>query len=501
MKDKIVQKTYLLLLFWSIAWLGTTSPLYAQNLAGCTVAKSNVIEPSCDFLSTQPIVLTATPNTPGAATVYVLTTEQGIIIASNTSPSFPAQAAGGYYVFALTHDGTISGITAGANIQSITGNDCIACSAGFELVVCYSDELSTAEAISVTGTGGNVVGGNSFTLLTDDAGSIIAVQNGTSGSFAAQPAGKYFAYIYTTDDGTTPTVGQNITAINATGCSDWSEPFSVNVTVPAYVALLPKVFLQGALFGVNGAGTFMRDDLRVKNLIPLNSPYPGMGLTEVTPTNATTTAVLSVTGQDAIVDWVYVELRDATDPTVVRDTRSALVQRDGDIVEVDGVSQLIFNQVQAGSYYVVVKHRNHLGVMSKSPVALSAVATVVDFRLSSTPTFNKDILNITNEAQVVVDQGVALWAGNALHDNQVIYQGTQNDVNAIYQLIATASSNVLATPFYKLKTYNTGDIDMNGETIFQGTKNDVEYIYQNIIKNHPGNVLKQNFFIIKEQLP
>ncbi|WP_345271630.1 hypothetical protein, partial [Nibrella viscosa] len=100
------------------------------------------------------------------------------------------------------------------------------------------------------------------------------------------------------------------------------------------------------------------------------------------------------------------------------------------------------------------------------------------------------------------------WAGNALEDNNataphenVIYQGTSNDVNAIYQQVLNASGNVLQSLFYKLKGYYTGDVNMNGEVIYAGTGNDVEYIYQNILKNHSGNLLKQSFFKILEQLP
>ncbi|NJN78482.1 MAG: hypothetical protein HC803_09290 [Saprospiraceae bacterium] len=225
-----------------------------------------------------------------------------------------------------------------------------------------------------------------------------------------------------------------------------------------------------------------------------------MGFTALTPTGSVGTSVFTPTGSDAIVDWVFVELRDASNNQQVLDSRSALIQRDGDIVDIDGVSPLTFASAQPASYFVVVKHRNHLSVMTRTAIPLTSVATLVDFRLPSTPTFTING-QLINQAQVVVDQGVAMWAGNALYDNQVIYQGTQNDVNPIYQLIINASGNIFDTPFYKLKTYNNGDINMNGETIFQGTQNDVEFIYQNIIKNHPGNVLRQNFFIIREQLP
>ena len=94
-----------------------------------------------------------------------------------------------------------------------------------------------------------------------------------------------------------------------------------------------------------------------------------------------------------------------------------------------------------------------------------------------------------------------MWAGNALRDNVVIYQGTGNDVNVVAQQVINAPANTFQLPFYILKGYFSGDINMNGEVIFQSTRNDVEFIYQNIIKNHPGNALKDNFFIIQQQLP
>ena len=59
-------------------------------------------------------------------------------------------------------------------------------------------------------------------------------------------------------------------------------------------------------------------------------------------------SVTAVTGSDAIVDWVFVELRNASGNTVV-DSRAALLQRDGDVVDVDGVSPLRFTQVDPGS--------------------------------------------------------------------------------------------------------------------------------------------------------
>ncbi|NBB23140.1 hypothetical protein GVN20_27565, partial [Runella sp. CRIBMP] len=264
------------------------------------------------------------------------------------------------------------------------------------------------------------------------------------------------------------------------------------------VRLLPKVYLQGSLFGVF-SGNLMRDDLRVKNLIPRKSPY--VAWTPITQTDTITSAtVLSTTGQDAIVDWVFVELRSASDSTKIVDSRSALVQRDGDIVDVDGTSALVFTTAIPADYFVAVRHRNHLGVMSKTKLPLTSIASVVDFRVPTTPTYVLGNATI-HQSQVDVVQGKALWAGNALYDSQVIYQGTDNDVNVVYQQVIGAAANSLLLPFFILPGYYTGDINMDGEVIFQGTTNDLEYIYQNVINNHPGNGLKQNFFIIQQQLP
>ncbi|WP_157816208.1 hypothetical protein [Spirosoma pollinicola] len=180
------------------------------------------------------------------------------------------------------------------------------------------------------------------------------------------------------------------------------------------------------------------------------------------------------------------------------DSRPALVQRDGDIVEIDGTSAVAFSAVQ-GSYYVSVKHRNHLGVMTASAVPLSVTGTSVDFRTSATGTYRVTTSAI-NQSQVTVAQGVALWGGNVVYDKSVIYQGTTNDVSAIANQVK-GPLNLTGAANYILNGYYTGDVNLDGRTIYQGNSNDVNYIYLNVTKNHPGNATGQNFFVIKEQLP
>ncbi len=95
------------------------------------------------------------------------------------------------------------------------------------------------------------------------------------------------------------------------------------------VKVSPKIFLQGPY---NSSASLMNDQLRSAGLIPLTEPYTGLGFTQLGSGGGERTwqAVLDVTGNDAIVDWVFVELRDKVTPSVKVATRCALVQRDGD---------------------------------------------------------------------------------------------------------------------------------------------------------------------------
>ncbi len=133
------------------------------------------------------------------------------------------------------------------------------------------------------------------------------------------------------------------------------------------IQVSPKVFLQGA---INGA--LMDDNLRVNNVLPNTEPYTARGITGIENANISMkSSALSVTGNNAIVDWVIVELRDATTPSTILSRRAALLQRDGDVVDVDGVTSVPFTKVGADSYYVSILHRNHLGVMSGTAHSLS----------------------------------------------------------------------------------------------------------------------------------
>lgn len=253
------------------------------------------------------------------------------------------------------------------------------------------------------------------------------------------------------------------------------------------VLLSPKVFLQGAALNPNSSEeSLMRDDLRVQGIIPTTSPY--------VDALSCSASIFNTTGANAIVDWVWVELRDATTNTTVVASQSALLQRDGDIVALDGVSSLIFN-IPSKDYYVVINHRNHLGIMTNSLLTLTSVVSLLDFTDAT-----NDITYGTN-AQTVFGMPtdvLGMWAGDVNNNDQVRYLGPSNDTNSIKTAVINHSGNTSGSNFYPYTEYDNADLDLNGQVRYLGPGNDTNTL-KSIILAHPDNTSSSNFFPFSQQ--
>jgi len=246
----------------------------------------------------------------------------------------------------------------------------------------------------------------------------------------------------------------------------------------------PKVFLQGPSLNPETAG-LMNDDLRSLNYLPTTSPYTDGAIVAA--------SVLDITGNNAIVDWVWIELRDSTDNTNIKIAQSALLQRDGDVVALDGVSDLSFRLANS-SYFVVLKHRNHLGVMSANPIALSAAVNMVDFTNSTFSTFG-------NNAQVELANGsMALWTGDTNTNNLVKFSGSSNNANVIKDAILADPSNGFHAVTFTSTGYLLFDVDMNGSGKFSGSGNDSNIIKDNVL-SHPSNGFGSPTYTISATIP
>ena len=272
-------------------------------------------------------------------------------------------------------------------------------------------------------------------------------------------------------------------ALPGTACDD-GDPSTINdvygadclcAGVAAHVQVSVKVYLDGCYDPATG---LMRDDLRALGLVPTTEPYTGMGHGFVDGGGETTTPmVLATTGDDAIVDWVVIELRDKTDADLVLHSRAALLQRDGDVVDVDGTSPVQFS-AEAASYHLAVLHRNHLGCMTGVAVALTTQPTTIDLTQAATTVFGMQARKTVDGAH----PASVLWAGDVNGDGRILYTGADNDRDPILEAVGGV------VPTSTIEGYHNEDVNLDGTVKYTGDNNDRDIILQNVGGVVPTNV-------------
>lgn len=230
------------------------------------------------------------------------------------------------------------------------------------------------------------------------------------------------------------------------------------------VRVQPKVLLKGPFNAINN---LMDDPLRSGGLVPLNEPYTALGFTLVGGGGESIApAVLAVSGSDAILDWVVTELRDKDDPTIVVRSRCALLQRDGDVVDLNGTGPVAFTG-NADQYYVAVRHRNHLGIMTATTRNLGSTPIPIDFTNVGTSVWG-------NNARAQVNSKMLMWSGNTVPDEVLKYTGSANDRDRILMRIGGT------VPTATVDGYWIEDVNMNGTVKYAGSDNDRDPILVNI---------------------
>ncbi len=275
-----------------------------------------------------------------------------------------------------------------------------------------------------------------------------------------------------------------VTVIDTGGLAD---SVAINVVVTDLlesdaVSVPLKVILGGAYQSDSG---LMREALRGLPDFPLVSPYGGGEMI----------ADSSVLTTHAIVDWVLVELRDAMTATNVVATRAALLQADGDVVDLDGMSTLVMSGTMAGAYHVAVHHRNHLGIMTAAPMSLTLTSAPIDLTTQGTAAhgnFARQLHNVTGVAM--------MWPGDVNGDGQVIGAGPGNDRSALYLAVLAAPGNQANLDNYQVTGYHAADLNLDGIAYGAGPDNDNNVILSTIF-NYSLNGDTSHNFIVAEQLP
>jgi hypothetical protein len=159
---------------------------------------------------------------------------------------------------------------------------------------------------------------------------------------------------------------------------------NINVNLPVIAGA--KVFLQGAF---NSSSGNMNNNLCSSFLIPLLQPFSGPPWNYSGTENVTTTFYKV---HKSIVDWVLIELRTGLAGSSVAARKAAFLMQDGSIIDTDGSTSLKFN-LAAGSYYIVIRQRNHLAVMSSSTVPLTINSNAWDFTTSQSKAYGTNSLS------------------------------------------------------------------------------------------------------------
>lgn len=137
------------------------------------------------------------------------------------------------------------------------------------------------------------------------------------------------------------------------------------------------VFLEGPY-----SGSDMETSLNLAGLIPLSQPYNSA------PWNYSGTESVPAMPNPNVVDWVLIELRDAANAASATSAtriarQAAFLLKDGAVVGADGSSVLQFNNSFSQQLFVIVWHRNHLGIMSANGLTQSGGIYAYDFSTSA----------------------------------------------------------------------------------------------------------------------
>ncbi len=135
-------------------------------------------------------------------------------------------------------------------------------------------------------------------------------------------------------------------------------PFEIKDCTAAPSTILQlQAYLQGTYSGSGNMNSSLNAQL------PISQPY------NQAPWNYSGSEVVSSMSFNA-VDWVLVELRSNANASSVVAQKAAILLSDGSIVAADNSSSgLIFNGLATNqNYYVVLKHRNHLGIISANSI-------------------------------------------------------------------------------------------------------------------------------------
>jgi len=265
---------------------------------------------------------------------------------------YPVGTSGSYVPATLSNSGTtdnfgvsvfndvLDGGTTGSTIPEI--DNCV------NNTWNITEEIAGGSDLSITAQWNLSDEGSSFDRTQSGLGHYTAGNWNPQDAAAAQGTGPYSL------------TRTGITSLSAFAVGDVNSPMAIQLAITVEL----EAFLEGPF-----NGTDMDMDLNTAGVLPLSQPfntapwnYPGTESVVTIPANT--------------VDWVLIEIRDATDaasatPATVIERQAAFVLNDGTIRTIDGTTNPEFSSSVTQNLFVVLYHRNHLAVMSASALTES----------------------------------------------------------------------------------------------------------------------------------
>ena len=223
-----------------------------------------------------------------------------------------------------------------------------------------------------------------------------------------------------------------------------------------------KVFLSGSY--ASGTDT-MNCNIRRNSMLPQipNINYSNKGnLFYYNLKSSDTVSQLFWNQNKKIVDWISIEILNTNNFSSV-DTVPGLLRNDGRILSLNGDTLIRLDaRVTSGNYYIVIRHRNHIAVMSKLPIYISTNTPLYDFTTGLDKYYGDD-------AKQLKPGLFGMYAGDANYD------GIINEADFI--LYNNDSQNALSG-------YMICDFNIDGYV----TSKDFNFIAPNMRKNISTNI-------------
>jgi hypothetical protein len=298
------------------------------------------------------------------------------------------------------------------NINNITSNNSINFTSGFYILGrCYENSGTPIEGVTLEGFPTNVVTNSSGDYL-------IFLDSGWTGTVTPNIEGVVFA--------PSERYYENIT--NTYDAQDYIEQSAITLNL--------KVLLAGAMYENSDT---MRTVLNYKNYLPLVPPDTLSGGVAPFVYNRKQSDVVTYKFfqyHRDIVDWIIIELRDFSNYCIPVDTIAAFLRKDGKVLSISGDSIITLPiEMPANNYYVIVRHRNHISVMTDNPIYLSSNSELYDFSSTNYLYYGYDAYALSNGK-------FAMYPGDADRNgivNIADYQNFQN--NSFYAIIGYISTD------------------------------------------------------------